>query len=273
MLEKVKYINHLNEEIEFGIDGLYANENALHNFTWNAVSKNNKISSFDKKIQKKPLPVVIKCNSNEEGLAMRDRLFEVCEKDVIAMKHGKLIVGDYYMKCYVVSCDYKDYMKNSKCAKINLSIQTDYAYWSKESKFVFGINKTMQGSNLDFNNDFPYDYTMNVLADKLNNTDFVASNFRLVIHGDCIDPTVYIAGHEYTVHTSLEASEYLTIDSVSKTIVKTDANGVETNCFNLRNKDSYIFEKIPAGESNVSSSTDFVFEVILIEERGVPRWT
>lgn len=272
MREKIIYKNHINESIAFGDADAFANENTLHDFEWTVTSKNNKISSLDKKVQKKSIPVIIKCNSDSEGIALRNRLFEICEKDVLALKHGNLIIGDYYMKCFVTACKYSGYTQSKQYAKLTLTIQTDYPYWVKETTTTFGLSGAVVGSNLDYNNDFPYDYSPNVLSDKLRNTDFVPTNFRMKIYGPCNNPSVYIGGHEYTVNKDVAEGEYLTIDSVDKTIVLTDIDGNETNCFNLRNKDSYIFEKIPVGESNVSSSTSFVFEVVLLEERGVPKW-
>lgn len=273
MREKIIYKNHINESIAFGDADVFANENTLHDFEWTVTSKNNKISSLDKNIIKKPIPVVIKCSSDEEGIALRNRLFEICEKDVLAMKHGRLIIGDYYMQCFVTACKYSGYTASKQHAKLTLTIQTDYPYWVKETTTTFGFNSAIEGSNLDYNNDFPYDYSPNVLSDKLRNNDFVPSNFRMKIYGQCNNPSVYIAGHEYTVNMDVAEGEYLIIDSVNKTIILVDIDGKETNCFNLREKESYIFEKIPVGESNVSSSSSFIFEVVLLEERGVPKWT
>lgn len=272
MLEKIIYKNHINESISFGEADAYANENTLHDFEWSVKSKNNKISSLEKKITKNSIPVIIKCGSDAEGIAIKNRLFEICEKDVLALQHGRLIIGDYYMKCFVTSCKYSGYSKSKQYAKLTLTVQTDYPYWVKETKTTFGLGGADVGRNLDYNNDFPYDYRPNILRDRLVNANFVPSNFQIKIYGSCNNPTVYIGGHEYTVNESVGKGEYLTIDSVEKTITLTDFNGDEINCFNLRNKDSYIFEKIPVGELNVSSSTSFVFEVILFEERGVPKW-
>ena len=71
---------------------------------------------------------------------------------------------------------------------------------------------------------------------------------------------------------NVETNEFLTIDSVLKTIVLTKRDGSTENCFNYRNKDSYIFEKIPSGTSNISSG-NFNFEITLLEERSEPKWT
>lgn len=271
MIEKIIYKNHINEIIEFGDADAFANENTLHDFEWTVTSKNNRISSLDKKLTKKQIPVVIKCSSDEEGIALRNRLFEICEKDVLSMNHGRLIIGDYYLKCFVTSCKYSGYTKSKQYAKMTLTIQTDYPYWVKETSTTFGISELSEGSNLDYNNDFPYDYS-NIQINKLLNTDFVPSNFKIRVYGPCVNPSIYIGNHEYNVNVTVDEGEYLTIDSSEKTITLTDNIGSVTNCFNLRNKESYVFEKIPVGELNVSSTTKFIFDIVILEERGVPKW-
>ena len=43
MLEKIIYKNHMNEVINFGQNGIFANSNDLRNFSWSYTSKNNRI--------------------------------------------------------------------------------------------------------------------------------------------------------------------------------------------------------------------------------------
>ena len=89
MLEQLKYINHLNEVLEFGKGKLFINENDLRNFVWNIISKNDRISGFKKGIVSKTIPIILKCDSDEKGITMKNKLFEVFEKDVLSVKHGR----------------------------------------------------------------------------------------------------------------------------------------------------------------------------------------
>ena len=273
MLEKITYINHLNEVVEFGNGEIFANYNDLRNYDWSVISKNNKISGFKKGIVKKTLPIKIKAKTEEEGIKLKNRLFEVFEKDVLSKKHGKFIIGDYYLKCYVTGASKSEYLLSKSYLTIKVTIYTDYPYWVRETTTQFNYGKTvMGGTNLDFNRDFPSDYTSNMLGKTLDSVSFAECNFKMVIYGVTENPEITIAGHKYAVNTSIAANEYLTIDSINKTIVKTLADGTTANCFNQRNRESYIFEKIPAGQSMVSSSTDFKFDVTLLDERSEPKW-
>lgn len=221
---------------------------------------------------KKTIPVVIKCDSEKEGIEIRNQLFETLEKDVLATKHGKIVIGDYYMKCFAIASTKSSYLMNDNYMVVNLKITTDFPYWIKETTMTFGIMGQNVGTNLDFKRDAPWDYTSNLLGNSLNNTSFVETDFRLTIHGICNKPCVTIGGHEYSVNVLLQEGEYLTIDSVEKTIVLTRADGTTENCFKHRNKDSYVFKKIPSGMSNVATSGSFIFDIVLLEERSEPKW-
>ena len=275
MLEKLQYRNHLGEGITFGQDGFFVNENDLRDFTWSYTSKNNRLSSFQKGVVKKSLNVIIACTSEEDGLAKRNALFEVCEKDVLAKKHGKIIIGDYYMKCFVVGSKKSDYLYNNQTMKLKLTVVTDAPVWVKESTTVFRKEGTSaeEGAFLDFKYDFPFDFAYELAIQNLINEDFVATNFRLIIYGACSNPRIHIGGHEYLINTDINSGEHLIIDSSEKTIVLVRSNGEKVNRFNSRNREAYVFEKIPVGANTVSWEGDFGFDVTLLEERSEPKWT
>ena len=272
MLEQLKYINHMNEVLEFGKGKLFVNSNDLRDFAWSITSKNDRISGFKKGIASKSIPIILKCNTEEEGIALKNKLFEVFEKDVLAVKHGKIIIGDYYLQCFVTESKKSEYLIHKSYMKVTVKVSTDIPSWIRETTSIFNYGGGVAGVDLDFNRDFPFDYTSNLLGKSLKNTHFVASNFRINIYGACVNPRITIAGHDYEVAASIGANEYLTIDSTDKTIILTHSNGTKENCFNLRNRNSYIFEKIPSGVSNVSASGNFKFDIVLLEERGEPRW-
>lgn len=277
MLEKLQYRNHLGEGISFGQDGLFVNENDLRDFTWGYTSKNNRLSSFQKGVVKKTLQVIIACTSEEDGLAKRNALFEVCEKDVLAKNYGKITIGDYYMKCYVIGSKKSDYLYNNQTMKVKLTIVTDSPVWVKESTTIF--QKSVEGmvvtggEFLDYAFDYPFDYAYEFAIQNLINDDFVATNFRLIIYGSCSKPRIHIGGHEYLVNADISSGEYLVIDSSEKTIMLVRNNGEKVNYFNKRSRDSYVFEKIPVGANTVSWEGEFGFDVTLLEERSEPKWT
>lgn len=273
MLERIRYVNHINEEIVFGEFPYFVNYNDLRDFSWDVTTRNDRIASFKKGVVSKTLPVIIKCKKAAEGYDARNRMFEVFEKDVLACKHGTLYVGDYYLKCYITGSKKANYLITKDFMTVDLTVQTDYPQWVKETTTVFSVRAKETAKFLDYPHDYAHDY-MNVQVNGIiNNNNFISSNFRLTFYGPIINPTIYIGGHCYNVDAEVNEGEYLTIDSVDKTIVLTRKNGATVNCFNLRNRNFYAFEKIPVGENVFISPNDYIwFDITLLDERSEPKW-
>lgn len=275
MLEQLIYQNHRGEKYEFGKDGIFVKNNDLHDYEWAVTQKGGRIAALDYAVSKRKLPITIICETEEEGIRARNRLMEVTEKDVLAMKHGRIIIGDYYFRCFVTKSEKKKGLWSKRHMEVTLTLTSDFPYWVKEEEHFFNrIGEGFDwGKNLDFAHDLPYDFYSGTGSKILNNTGFVPTNFRMVIHGIVTNPIVYISGHAYQVLCDVAKGETLTIDSIKKTITLTAANGTETNVFNLRNRDSYIFEKIPPGDNRVIWTGNFKVDVTLLEERSEPGWT
>lgn len=276
MLDSFIYKNHLGEEIEFGKSGIFVNESDLRDFTWNIVQKNGKIYSFAKEVTERKLPVVIACNSEAEGFATRNRIYELCEKDVVAQKYGHIIIGEYYLRCYVTASAKTNYLVNKKVMNVTLTITTDYPYWVKDTTYRFGYGSNAgvdeENTYFDFPYDFPHDYTFSLLNTSVRNTGIISTQFKIVIYGACENPSVVIGDHPYTVFVTLNGNETLTIDSSTKKIYKTDEYGIETNCFNSRDREHYIFEKIKSGSNLVDLVNCYRVDVTVYDERSEPKW-
>ena len=273
MLEQLKYKNHQNEVFEFGKDGIFVDTNDLHDYEWTVTQKGNRIAALDRVVSKRNLPITIICETEEKGVAARNKLLEVVEKDVLALQHGRIIIGDYYFRCFVTKSQKSEYLTNRRLMKLTLTLTSDFPYWVKETTSSFGFLNGSTGDGLDFSHDIPYDFTSDVTVREVNNPGFVASNFRMIIYGACSDPSLMVNGHTYQVNCDLASGEYLTIDSASKKIFITAIDGTTTNVFGLRDRASYVFEKIAPGRNTVTWNGDFGFDITLLEERSEPKWT
>ena len=271
MLEQFQYINHLNEIIEFGKNGIYANYNELRNYQWNFEKTNNKISNFKKDIVSKKLPIIIQAASESEGIFLRNKLYEVFDKDVLNGRCGKLIIGGYYYKCYITGSKKSEYLLSKRHLKTDLTVSSDNPVWVKDETTHFNmVSASAGGLNFPFNYAFNFSNSMNAQA--LINNAFSASQFKMIIFGPCVNPSVVVSGQIYKVNCIVEDSEYLTIDSMAKEVYITQNNGMIVNKFNSRDKENYIFEPIPPGENSVSWGGDLKFDIILFDERGEPKW-
>lgn len=252
MLEQLKYENHLGTVINFGVDGVFVNTSDLHDYEWSATTKGSRIGAFTRAATKKTLPIVIVCDTEGEGIDKRNKLFETFEKDVLAVQHGKIIIGDYYFKCYVTKSTKSDYQKSERYMSLKLTLLTDFPYWVKEKRFH---------------------YAKTTASATLTNSSLAASNFRLFINGACTNPSISIAGHTYRVRCSVGDGETLTIDSTTKQIYTKQSDGTIINNFNDRDKSSYIFEKIPTGNIAITKPNNFTLGIVLLDERSEPTWT
>ena len=272
--EKLVYINHQNERFEFGNDGIYVNTTELRNYQWEAQKRNNYITGFDTKISKYKIPVKIICKTEAETIAAKNKLYEVTEKDVLANEYGKIVIGDYYFKCFVMQSKKKDYLMSSRYMHNELTVTTDYPFWVREHKYKFSVGGAEKGGqNLDYPFDFPYDYKSDMGVTTFASKSVWTSNFRIVIYGVCTDPEIRINGHLYKIMGDIGVSEYLTIDSATKEIYLTTNIGNRVNRFNDRYRRSYIFESIPAGMINALWDGSFAFDLYIMDERREPKWS
>jgi len=275
MIEKFTYMNHENEVIGIGYDGIFAQYNNLRDFTWDYSSNNNVMSNFTRGIVKKTIPLVIIAGTEEKGIQIKNRLFEIAEKDVLAEEPGKIILGDYYMQGYIIESKKTKYLDAKGYMQVSIVFATDLASWVKETTVMFrpAAKDSQTGSNLDYPYDYPFDYSSEIWNKPLNNTNFVDTAFRLIVYGPCVNPAIFINGHTYQVNCYVSDNEYLLIDSRTKKIQLYKYNGEVVNCYNKRNRASYVFEKIKSGVSIVTWNGNFGFDVVLLEERSEPKWT
>lgn len=276
MLERLKYISGTNENVKmpFGENGIYVNYNDLRDYEWGYDVVNGKISSFKKEIKERTLPVIIKAGSEEEGLQIKNALYEIAEKDVLNETHGKIVIGDYYLKCFIIGSKKKNYLIDKGYLEVELKIATDLPMWTKETNTPFRAGQvTTVGQNKDFPHDYAYDYANGAQNAPLLNSGIADADFEIMIFGACKNPMIVIGSHIYSVDTELVTGERLIINSKEKKVYKIKLNGDPVNQFNLRNREYYIFKKISAGANNVAWSGTFSFNVTLLEERSEPKWT
>lgn len=269
MLDRLTYINHLNESISFGIGNILIDKNDIRDYEWTYNSQYNKITGFNRAISKKKLPVLI---YGSERNATANRLFEVIEKDVLANKSGKLYSGDYYLPGFFYGSAKKDY-NDKRFLKLTLTFVSTQNKWINSRSYVFRSWEETESEGLDYPFDYPFDYASPIDIKNLTNTGFVPSNFIIQVYGPAINPSVMIGGDIHKVNITLDTNEYLTIDSVAKTVVKTARNGNKTNEFYNRDLDHYIFEKIKVGNNSVVIQPECNVDIAVLEERSEPAWT
>lgn len=275
MLENIKYINHLGEEIAFdGSERIFADYNDLRDYSWNYDSDSDIISNLNRKgVTKKSLPVKIVAATAERGIEIRNRLYSVTDKDAMNGKFGRLCIGEYYMKCCISGAKKSSYLYLREYIETELEVITDDPYWVKEIKTQFRPNSG-GADGLAYSKQYAYRYTDYNTRYTVTNNTLAAAPFRMTIYGACENPEIWIGSQRYKVNITLADSEYLELTAFekSKTIVKTGASGTQTNCFNAREKSINVFEPIPTGTFEVAWDGSFAFDLIVCDRRSEPPW-
>lgn len=271
MLDKMKYVNHIGQELKFGENGLFLKENDIRDYAWSINTTGQKINGFKRSIIKKTLPLIVFTKDAEN---VKNKLFEIAEKDILAKKYGRLYVGKHYMLCYITEMRTTAYLQKQEYSQLQLGLQTDIGFWIKESTTMFKMQQEQQGKrNLDYNVDFAYTYLSSLKNVKLVNDSFATADFELKIYGAVEKPMLFINSHKYRVACSVEKGEILVINSLLKKVYIIKRNGEIVNCFHLRDKENYLFTAVPSGVNAVNCDNSFDFDITLIEKRSMPEWT
>lgn len=275
MLDNFIFENHIGKRFVGLENNVYLNYNDLRDYSWSYDTINNRISRFYKGIKSRKIPLIVYCNSDEEAIEVKNRIHELAEADVEAMKEGKIYIGDYYTKGYITASSKGDYLISKRLCRLDLTLTSENPDWYKETQhaFLIGSEGSTGRGNYDYPYDYKYDYAVKQDGRQIVCDSIIENAFKLLIFGEAENPTIKIGSHTYKINGTVKDGETLLIDSLAKTITLTSSTGTNVNWFDKRNRDSYIFEPIPAGQNAVSWNGLFSFYLTVIEKRSEPKWT
>lgn len=300
-LLKAQYINNKGNKIWFGEDWLFLNQHDLMNFSWNVQTRGNRIVGVDRRgVKEHTLPLIIVAPTKEKACELANNLFSVCEEDLQANEKGRLVVNGYNLKCFIRGQDYSDWSDVSKCLKISARVIRDSVWYKTLDPITFNGSAIPQinlieetpidgaspagesassawtGGEKGYYHGYPYDYPSTTEKSVFDNTENVPLSWKAVIYGPATDVSFTIAGHVYSVDVMLGLGERLEITAKEaldeKTVIKYEADGDAINCFAKRNTESYLFEPIPTGSSEIQYEEGLVWRLIPIVERSAPEW-
>lgn len=275
MLDKFTYTNHLGEVITFGDFPYFANQSDLRDYQW---TYDTNITKFDRGVVAKTLKVYLVGNE-KDAIQAKNTLYEIFEKDILAMKKGTFTVGDYKMNAFVYGSKKTDYLTSEKILVVELDVVTDTPQWKTEEAIMFSAN--VETEDIDNGRDYfetvgyPYGYSYNQANVNINNDSFYACGFRLIIYGEVTNPAITIGDKLYRVDVTVAKGEYLEIisDGTNKTITLHKSGNIKEDCFAKRYKQQSVFALIESGTNPVIWDNTFGFDLVLLKERSEPKWT
>lgn len=271
----IRYVNSEGAEVILNKEPYKVLMSDLTDYDSVEVERNGKIAGFVKEITERKLNIDIISNSKEATQELCNKLNEVFEKDIYNDVAGKIYINDYYMRCFIKSCK-KSKRGNGVIRSYEYTLITDYPFWIKETTYQYlaeppeAVKYTDLETGIMFP-EFPFDFAP-VRGEKiLENPSFADSNFIMIIYGFAEGPQVSIAGHPYRVETTIYEGERLVIDSKKGTVKKIGRLGEVVDCYNARQKDYSVFQKIPPGLNVFQWSGGFGIDITLFDERSEPK--
>lgn len=282
------YVNNRGDRIDLSDYPYIFQEGNLLNWTYSYSTDSlaTRDVTYGYKMSAKTIPVkvAVLCDytiqleeRKEQWKEAVDHLADVVQADVIDGKDGRLYTDTgFYLSCKIIGSEKTDWRMGLPIMFNTLTVLSDNPVWIREeTKEFFSQSEVPAPENgfLDYEYDYEYDYT----AQKIGISDwyidhYQANEFKMTIFGPCVNPRILVNGYPYEVFDTLEAGEYIVIDSRDNSVVKHLVNGTTQNVYDLRAKDQSVFEPIPSGYLNISWSGAFGFEITLYIERGEPRW-
>lgn len=264
-----RYVNSAGDTVYFGTDGTFLNEGSIRDYQWEYTTQYSKVKAFNKSMKERVLPVVL---AGESLFENAEKLYSILDYDVLTGNQGTLYIGDYFIRCYIVASAKSKYT-NGKIIKLNLSVLSDFRWW-KEVYKIFGASSAYEDEDIDYPRDYLMDYSPPGSNQKFVSESVGPFEFEIVFQGPVVNPTLIVEGNLYRVYTTILPAERLTINSLDKRVYRTKVRGAEENEFMYRDREHYIFEKMPSvdGISKVNWQTGHIVSIKAFTERSEPRW-
>lgn len=272
MRQKIKYISSVGNEYELNMDGVFHKKLPYFSFKWEVegtqLQYGTRVSGFSKKSVTYKADLLFYDSSREVRDAMVNALHDEYERDVRNMTTGRIVIGEYYIDCFITSVDTQDV---NGATTDSIEIYCPYPFWVQESFITLPASGETEGGFLDFPFDFPFDFTAPTMGHRTIKSDFpFASEFKMVIYGTAVTPRITINDYQYILYTTIPQGAYAVIDSRDKSIMMYN-NGQKVDLFNFRNKTLSVFQKIPAGNLDISWDSSFGVDITIYRERSEPR--
>ena len=213
-----------------------------------------------------------------------NELFAAFDYDVANMQPGTIVCNGYSIPAYSPSVsDTSVNTNNVLWDTFNRQFICPYPFWSKQTQFILfedsGIVPEFENIKdyLPVSENGKADYEWDLMTNpgkqtSFVNTDLIGSEWVLTINGAVDGPVIHIGDKIIELNVNIGESEYVTIDSRTKTIILHRSGGSEENVFGYRDVSVDIFTKIPRGTIEVWWEGDFTFTLALYDERTAPLW-
>lgn len=272
MRTSIKYISSAGNSYELNMKGTLHKKLPYYSWGWDIegtkLQFGTRVSGVSRKAAAYKAELLFYDRSKDVRDAMVNALHDDYERDVRNLTTGRVVIGEYYIDCFIRSVDTNDVNGVTTDA---IELYCPYPFWVKESYITLPSAQESESSFLDFPFDFPFDFTAPTLGHRNVKSDFpFASEFKMIIYGAAVNPRVTINGYQYILYATIPQGAYVVIDSRNRSIMMY-SNGEKVDLFNFRNKTLSVFEKIPAGNLDITWDASYGVDITVYRERSEPR--
>ena len=278
------YVNCLGERVDLGGPDRYLHyfEHEVRNWEWDySVPTSGAAPVFSRRPSKPrelSFPVGIAAPTPEEGIELRNRVESIGERDVVAGKAGRLYVGDWYLRCWIIGCEPTDYWMDDRICELDLKLLVQTPGWVLDHDYALTPGAGAGGgAGKDFPADFPLEFMRGRQQTIVYNQSLEGMDFRLLVMGPATDPAVEIGSNLYKVNVEVPAGYTLEVDSAAKTVTLSSPTGETEDAYRYREpgasgSGTYIFEKLPVGASEIDWSGGYSLHLTAYEVQSSCPW-
>lgn len=275
---QIRYENHQGQALWLDDSRYFIQISDLRNFTWDYDISNRpsgyggRVTRFTRGVTERSVRIGVRGFTEAEFATRIERLHALTEVDILAGKPGRLWLKQEYIRCFLaVSSDLSTYSRRRNFAEKETTVLITEPFWCREQQYRFSaeaLQAPMDGKRYLGRN--PYRYGTRYKSTSFTNEHYAPCPALIVFDSPSINPSCYIGGQGYTVHTTVREGEQVIISQLDKKVTHVSQDGRESNVFNLRDKEADVFRYIQPGLQDVLFLNDF--SLILIQQRSEPRW-
>lgn len=272
-----KYVNSAGKEISFLSNNLKATNGFLHGRKYTADVTDRiigeKVNRLTRDSVTYQLTITVRGTAPERK-AVLNSLHDIVDYDCITGAPGTLYYGDWKAECFIMESSPSGFGDLPSRFETSMNVYVPGATWWKETLYQI-MPSTGGGSDVVYPTMYPFTYPLSGITTVINNDHYIPCDYLMRVYGPAAAVDITIAGHEYKVDYSLEAGEYMVIDSrdtkePDERCYVVHADGTKENAYNFRGSD--LFTKIPTGSFELICDRTYGIDFVLLRGRSEPEW-
>lgn len=256
----------------------------FHNFSWKsdvtAKRFGERVDSWQKDAAKYTASILFR-GSKLFRMTQLDAFHTEIERDMFYNTAGTLLIDGWYIPCFIQSSSTYPADENDTETYNDVEIYCPSPLWiAEQSITVYPIEETTPlESDKQYNLSYGYNYSYQVVqgtSKAIYIDHYAPCDFRAVLYGPQDNVNVTIGNVSLLVAHEIPTGGYMVIDT--RESVDADkhcylyAGGTETNCFNDRNPETPLLEKVEPGTVVVTFNRQSQLDLTIYRERSEPTW-